>query len=419
MDRSDNALVTSEIGNLRSVLIHTPGPEVENMTPEHAERALYSDILNLSVISREYSQFLDVLNLFAKTYQIRDLLTQILSIETVKENLCRTICENEGVSSLTSCLMELPPEEVGRLLLEGVPLVKDNLTNFLSSERFNLMPLHNSFFTRDASITFSSEVIIASLASQVRDREAVIMQMIFQHHPELTTKIISPPTNAERRSGITFEGGDILVAREDVLLIGCGARTTSRGIDYLLEKLKEKDGKFHILVQTLPTHPESFIHLDMVFTLLDLDKCLIYSPVILNRHAYETVHIVIENRQVTSIREELDLIRALSRLGIELEAIHCGGDNDLWIQEREQWHSGANFLALGPGKVIGYGRNEFTFDALNQAGFEILPAAELVNRREISGLPSRFAVAVDGSELSRGGGGCRCMTMPFHRDSIS
>jgi arginine deiminase len=163
--------------------------------------------------------------------------------------------------------------------------------------------------------------------------------------------------------------------------------------------------------------PESFIHLDMVFTFIDRDTCLIYAPVILNRHAFETVQIVIDNGRVTSISEELDLIRALDKLGICLEAIHCGGKSDPWIQEREQWHSGANFLALGPGKVMGYGRNEFTFEALNQNGFEVIPASDLISGKSNPEECHRFAISVDGSELSRGGGGCRCMTMPLQRSA--
>jgi arginine deiminase len=418
MQSKFQAGVTSEIGSLETVIIHTPGPEVENMTPQNAERALYSDILSLSVVSEEYSQFRSILRRFSKTLEIRDLLGEVLSDCNARDDLVNRICENEEVGTLSDHLRELPAAELTRQLLEGVPLIKDNLTRFLSDERYSLQPLHNFFFTRDAAITFHGEVIISALASKVREREAIIMQCIFNHHPELRTGTIPvrPAGNRDRR--ITFEGGDLLVAREDVLLIGNGARTSTRGVDFLLEELKRSMRTTHVLIQELPTHPESFIHLDMVFTFLDVDTCLVYPPVILNRHDFQTVHIVVDGGKVTSIYEELDLPHALRNLGIDVRPIYCGGKNDSWTQEREQWHSGANFLALAPGKVMGYGRNRLTLDALNQDGFEILSAKEIIAGSVDPEQFSRLAVTIDGSELARGGGGCRCMTMPFRRGAV-
>lgn len=419
MQAKFKAGVTSEIGELEAVIIHTPGPEVENMTPLNAERALYSDILNLSVVSEEYNQFRSILRRFSKTFEVRDLIGEVLANPVARDELVDRICENEEVSPLKEHLSGLPPEELTRQLLEGVPLPKDNLTRFLSDERYLLQPLHNFFFTRDACITFHDEVIISSLASKVREREAIIMRCIFEFHSELKTPTIALAPEGRQDPGISFEGGDFLVAREDVLLVGKGVRTSTRGVDYVLEQLKKRERTTHVLVQELPSHPESFIHLDMAFTFLDVDTCMVYPPVILNRHDFQTVHIVVDAGRVTSIYEELDLPHALRNLGIDVRPIYCGGKNDSWVQEREQWHSGANFLALAPGRVIGYGRNRLTLDALNQDGFEILTAKEIIAGNVDPEDYPRFAVTVDGSELARGGGGCRCMTMPFRRGDVA
>lgn len=145
--------IYSEIGELEAVVIHTPGAEVENMTPENAERALYSDILNLNVVIKEYNQFKGVLQHFSLTLEVMDLLRDILKNEKVKENLVLKICRNEEASHITPILMEMEEEKLSCTLIEGLPLQKNTLTNFLSKERFSLKPLHNFFFTRDGAIS--------------------------------------------------------------------------------------------------------------------------------------------------------------------------------------------------------------------------------------------------------------------------
>lgn len=413
--------VRSEIGEIEGVIIHTPGQEVEEMTPENAERALYSDILNLSVAGEEYAVFKSVLNKVTKTFEVRDLLADILKNDQVKTDLLNEICRNEGAAEILPRLTDKPAKELARLLIQGVYLERNNLTRYLSQERFSLRPLHNFLFTRDASMSFGNEVLIGKMASRVRDREAVIMNAIFTHHPELETSTINPNklTPGFDTSGISIEGGDFQVGREDVLVIGTGIRTSTQGIDFILEKLKErKDGRKHILIQELPETPESFIHLDMVFTFLDVDSCMVYEPLIMRTTRFRTIHIQVENGVVTEISEQKNLPRALQKLGIDLNPVHCGGGVDEWVQEREQWHSGANFLAFAPGKVIGYERNVHTIEQMNRSGFEVITAKDLLSgTREIP--EGKCVVTIPGSELARGGGGARCMSMPIRRKSVN
>lgn len=408
--------VSSEIGELQGVIIHTPGHEVENMTPLNAERALYSDILNLAVAKKEYKQFKSVLNRFTKVYEISDLLKKILKIDEARDYILDKICSNENADCLHDYLLTLSPKELSRQLIEGVPIVKDTLTKFLSKERYALPPLHNFFFTRDASISVGEKIFIAKMSSPVREREAIIMEAVFNYHPDLNTETINPVKQLNYSPSISYEGGDILLIRDDIICIGLSARTTVQGIDFLIDEFKKLKNLKHIIVQELPTTLESFIHLDMVFTMLDKNTCLSYDPVVFNQHNYVTVHIKVDNGKVAWIREEKSIPDALRKLKIDLNSISCGGNSDDWIQEREQWHSGANFFALAPGKVLGYGRNNYTIEALNKFGYEVVKSDDL-SKHDINKL-KKCVITIDGAELARGGGGCRCMTMPINRKEI-
>ncbi|MCF8328577.1 MAG: arginine deiminase [Bacteroidales bacterium] len=410
--------IFSEIGKLEDVILHTPGPEVENMTPQNAERALYSDILNLQVARRDYSQFHDVLQKLTNVHQVRDLLTEILNNPRVKEDLVGRIIKNEGAHEIMDNLLQQDSEALSRQLIEGVVLTKDNLTKYLSRQRYSIRPLHNFFFTRDAAVTIHNKVLINRMASKVRERESMIMEAIFDYHPRFQTKTVNPVNHPSFTEEVSIEGGDVLIAREDVFLIGIGDRTTSQGIDFIIEKLKTHKSKRHILVQELPLKPESFIHLDMVFTFLDKDACMVYEPVILKPNRLQTVHIEIDNGKVCNIYQEENLLQGLKKLGMDLKPIYCGGNKDLWTQEREQWHSGANFLSLEPGKVIGYERNTHTIEEMNNHGFEIIPALDIINDKVKLEDYKRAVITVEGSELPRGGGGARCMSMPVNRKPV-
>jgi arginine deiminase len=407
--------VYSEIGKLEGVILHPPGPEVENMTPKNAERALYSDILNLAVARKEYNQLECSLQQITSTYHVADLLGDILRSFEVKEKIVKKTCYNERRPDLVDFLLDQDPTELSQMLIQGVPLENNTLTNFLGNENFALRPLHNFFFTRDSSIAIHDKVLIGKMASKVRDREALIMEAIFNYHPKLRTQTIVADDQDIYGNKINIEGGDILVAREDILLIGIGARTTTQGVDFIMRQIQHVKRPFHIIVQQLPEKTESFIHLDMVFTLLDNDACMVYEPLILRPNRYETVHIELNNGKVKSIKTVENIPTVLAKLGMDLKPSFCGGTGDSIIQEREQWHSGANFFAVGPGKIIGYNRNIHTLENLNKNGFEILKARDLLNGKFKLDNYEKYVLTIEGSELARGGGGARCMTMPFRR----
>lgn len=413
--------IQSEIGSLKEVIIHTPGPEIENMTPQNAGRALYSDILNLSVAGEEYNQFRQVLQTITHTLEVQQLLTDILQQKFIKEQLITKICCDENAESEIEHLLVLNPTELSRQLIEGVILTRENLTNFLSEERFILRPLNNFFFTRDASISIFNEVLIGKMANQIRERESSIMEAIFQNHSLFKgTTTYNQHQSAEKSDLIaTIEGGDILIVRKDVLIIGNGCRTNTQGIDFLINSIKtQNQGIKHIFIKELPESPESFIHLDMVFSFLDRDSCMVFGPLMLHNNRFRTIHIILEDKKVASISDEDNLFKALLRLGIDLKPICCGGNADPWIQEREQWHSGANLFAFAPGKVIGYERNIHTLDEMDKNGYEIIKAQDVINHIKNPYDYKKCIITIAGAELARGGGGARCMTMPILRDNI-
>ncbi len=411
--------LNSEVGELEGVIVHSLGSEVENMTPENAERALYSDILNLSVAQSEYTQLKEVLKKVTNVFEVKDLLASVLKKSKIKEELIVKVCEDCNHDYVEGYLRELDNTELARQLIEGVVLKRDNLSRFLSHQRFALRPLHNFFFTRDSSMAMYDKVLAGKMASKVRDRESLIMETIFNNYKDFDTETFNAQCkNNPTKEKISIEGGDVLVGREDLLLIGISNRTTAAGIDIVINKLKERKEKQHIIVQELPTDRESFIHLDMVFTFLSQEECMVYEPVIMQPNRYKTILITTDNGNV-SINEEKNILTALSKIGMDLKPVYCGGRADLWTQEREQWHSGANFFAIGPGKVIGYNRNVYTIEEMHKNGYEVLKASDVLNKSVQLESYQKYVITIEGSELARGGGGARCMTMPFRRKDVN
>lgn len=394
--------INSEIGELEGVILHTPGVEIEMMTPNSIQEALYSDLLNLKIASKEYSNFSGVLNKWTKTYQVKELLAEILLNKEVKSSLVSKILAAEKKEELFAELIEKNNTELATILIEG----------YKKGNGFALNPLYNLFFTRDASSSVYDKVLIHSMSTDVRDRESFVMEAIFKNR--FSTETINPRVC----EGAHTEGGDVLIAREDVLFIGNGCRTNKAGIDFLTKYYAARKERQHIIVQQLPEKPESFIHLDMVFTMLAKDRCMIYEPIIKNSLGkFAVTHIEIDNGQI-SYHQRNNMLEATKKLGFDFEPVLCGGDDYLY-QDREQWHSGANFFALGEGKILGYARNTHTIEALNNAGFEVLRAEDVcedkVNMRDYE----RFVVTFDAAELPRGGGGARCMTMPIKRKKVN
>lgn len=401
--------VESEIGKLDYVILHAPGKEIEHMTPENAHKFLFSDILNYREALENYKDFEGTLRKVTNVLTFKDLLIDILKDREIKESLVDRICQRENLPYMAELLCSFDVEKLATTLIEGY----DNKS---LKERYIFPPIPNLFFMRDAAFTMYNNVMISKMATDVRDRETMLWTAIFQHSRIIDVEGINPINRYSMNGVGTVEGGDVEIARHDIILSGCGSRTSNEGVKALLEHLRSLGGVRHLITQQLPFEPESFIHLDMVFTFLDKDRCMAYKPVIMSDN-FKTIHYEVNGYEYTRVSEENNLVEALGKLGMTLEPIFCGGGDD-YFGPREQWHSGANFFAFAPGKVLGYARNYNTIEALNQNGFEVLKAADVASGKVSVDDYKRCVVAFEGNELSRGGGGARCMTMPLVRQSV-
>lgn len=405
--------VSSEIGRLNAVLLHRPGVEIERMTPLNANEALYSDILNKRIVDDEYRYFCGVFEKVTKVFYVSDILEELLEDDDLCSSLVTQSCAAEGCSYLVDELLQHSPKTIAKELIEGFPYRNGIDPQRYAERRYVLRPLYNLFFTRDASSSVYDRVLINSMSFDVRKRENLIYKAIFKHY--FGCEVINAQ---EWNRNAHTEGGDVQIGRPDLLCIGEGIRTDAKGIEFLAHTFKDRP-KFNIIVQQLPHHPDSFIHLDMVYTFLDRDRCMMYEPMLRKTNEFAgkaTTLIEVEGGKIKH-RECKNMLEALKKVGIEMEPVFCGGD-DIWMQQREQWHSGANFFALAPGKVIGYRRNSHTIDALDKAGFSVLNAEDIVDGRISIDDYNRCVVTFAASELPRAGGGARCMTMPINRDNI-
>ena len=321
----------------------------------------------------------------------------MLDNEVERQALVGKICVMEQVTDYFDMLMEMSSAKLAKVLIEGLPAKINTLTSFLNEDYYALFPLYNFYFTRDAAVTIGDNALICKMANKVRMRESLIMEAIYKGSGEFECGIINAYDHQPGNTNLYMEGGDILIAREDILLIGNGMRTSTQGIDMLASRLGAlaPEGRRHIIVQQLPHSPESFIHLDMVFTLLDRDKCMVFEPLILGDNQYQTVHITMENGKVVKINSVSNILSVLRRLGMDLEP-----------------------FAFAPGKVISYARNTHTLDELAKHGFEIIPAWDFIEGKASVEGDKRCVITIEGSELPRGGGGARCMTMPLSRKAV-
>lgn len=402
--------VASETAKLRQVIVHTPGDELDLVSPENKDELLFDDILDLSVARDEHAV---LCQLFEKIVGKPDAVLQLSQL--LQETFEQEDARHDYVERLFKVLPERNYEayEAELKALDAITLHRFAVTG-QAPFPVSAHPLPNLLFTRDLSAVVGGHIILSLAATPARLPESVIISSVMRYHPrfaDLRDSIFELP---ER---VSFEGGDLLVVNEKLVLIGHSERTSLGGVMAVTRGLLERTPVEHVLMVNLPKK-RACMHLDTVFTFADPETCVVFPPII--EDVRDNVYHFEAGDDPRHFRSRIlpNLKEALNEMtGRDLTFIPCGGQDPI-SQRREQWTDGANLFAVAPGLVVGYERNRKTFDSLRDHGFHVVDADSFLDFFEGNSIDgnTRMAVKLTGHELSRGRGGPRCMTMPLVRE---
>jgi arginine deiminase len=400
---------TSEIGRLKKVMLHRPGKELENLMPEYLERLLFDDIPYLKVAQAEHDAFAQCLrDNGAEVVYLRDLVEETLAEPDVRRELTEQFLDEAGLENhrireiLQDYFAEMDDGALVDTMMAGVRksdirgFETGKLADYLSFRSdeypFLIDPMPNLYFTRDPFATIGTGVSLHRMHTVTRNRETLFGKFIFQYHPVYK----DAPKWYDRGETSSLEGGDILILSPEVLAVGISQRTEEDSIDKFAHTVLSISKTFKkILAFNIPKS-RSFMHLDTVFTMVDRDKFTVH-PNILSEI---TVYVMELVDGKVHIREEQGRLEDILKKHLELEQvtlIKCGSDSPI-DAAREQWSDGSNTLAIAPGEVVVYERNYVTNRILEDNGIAVH--------------------TIPCSELSRGRGGPRCMSMPFVREDM-
>jgi len=419
--------VTSEIGRLRKVLMHEPGPEVDRMVPPMMEELLFDDILFGDRARDEHRRFRRLLQLLGiEVVEANELLTEALANAEARSWLWARL-RPEAPHALRADDPPSSAEEAVAIAITGL-LASDDCQGIELEDLFRLPPLPNWCFQRDPQVIFGDGVIFSAMATAARWREGLLSRCVFRFHPEFSgTPVVLDPLREAREAGQflgphrpRLEGGDLLVLLPDVVAIGVSERTNMVAVELLAQALASRDrGPRWLEVVHVPSR-RAYMHLDTVFTPIDRNAALVFQPVICGDgpQLADTYEIDLGSSDLTPSHRGR-LLDVLARRGLELEAIPCGGSDPV-AQQREQWTDGANALSLAPGVIVLYDRNIATAETLAKAGFRVVSAEDVLLGREEVSLDGgeRVCLLIDSHEMSRARGGPHCLTHPLQRDDV-
>lgn len=404
--------VRSEIGALEQVLLHRPGAELEQLVPGELERLLFDDIPYLRAARQEHDAFAALLRENGtQVVYLEELMVRTLAVDPqVRRRFVRQFIDEGGriarhyQPELYEYLMALDDRELVRRTMTGVSveefLPPDRRGALVAltrgSHRFVLDPIPNLYFTRDPFACIGRGVSLNAMYSATRRRETIYGQYILKYHPDYAGQV---PVYYRREDPFSIEGGDILNLSPRLLAVGMSQRTTPEAIEVLARNIfRDETAEIRAILALDIPDLRAFMHLDTVLTQVDRDTFTVH-PEILG--ALRVYHITSDGGDGLRVEERTGTLEDILARALELsrvKLIRCGG-GDRVASEREQWNDGSNTLCIAPGRVVVYDRNYVTNAILRDNGIQVLE------------MPS--------SELSRGRGGPRCMSMPLRRRELS
>lgn len=401
--------VTSEIGKLKKVMLHRPGYEVENLVPEYLGRLLFDDIPYLKIAREEHDRFAEVLRENdVEVLYLEELSTEALKDKKVRKEFTEEFLAESGITSpalketMYNYLASMETREMIDKIMAGVRKeeieVKEptSLIELMDDDYpFYLDPMPNLYFTRDPGASMGNGLTINRMRTEARRRETLFLKYIYNNHDMF--KNTDTPLWYNRSMPFALEGGDELILADDVIAIGCSERTSAEGIEITARNLFAANSSIKkVLVFEIPKC-RAFMHLDTVFTMVDYDKFTIHPAIEGPLSVYEVTK---GEKGSLKFRHNTSPLSDILKENLKLPAvdlIKCGG-GDFIVAGREQWNDGSNTLAIAPGVVVTYERNYVSNEVLSKKGIKV--------------------ITIPSSELSRGRGGPRCMSMPLWRENL-
>jgi len=469
--------VTSEIGNLRALLIHSPDNGLGKVVPSKAQDWLFEDIVHLDTMRKnEYDYYVKLLMYFLdpakikgklaqidaeennrsfykpddkdfhasnKVIEIQTLLEDILQEGDIRKKLVASVCAIEGCNyKLQTQLIATEPSELAKIIISGS----------LNKDEMIFAPIPNLIFSRDIGVAVNNYMLLNKPAKKARARETLLARYIFFNHPlfaayrnnileipETVQHFLRPGEDNEQKT--TLEGGDVMMVSPEHLLIGCSERTSASGASEAIKLLFKNDVVKKVTIVKIP-HKRDYMHIDTIFTQVKRNMWVLLRSLSMTESQAEMEEPIAwftdkkskDKVEIVQFRKDKkpktfntieDLLANISEKDLEspekTQFIYSGGDIFPY-NSREQWTDSCNLLALKEGVVLGYDRNDKTVEAFKEKGFAIIKVADLLKQFESGKLnPETMTdtlILMPSAELSRARGGFHCMSMPLQRDAV-